>query len=47
MRPRALRRVLLPQAVPALVQAARGHSDEFVRYRALVVLTVVQRSWHA
>ena len=36
---RALRRAAPAAAVPALIQAARGHSDEFVRYRALVVLT--------
>ena len=36
---RALRRAAPAAAVPALIQAARGHPDEFVRYRALVVLT--------
>jgi hypothetical protein len=36
---RAIRRVPAPQAVPALVAAVKGHADQFVRYRALVLLT--------
>jgi HEAT repeat protein len=36
---RLIRRTPETQAVPALVEAARRHSDEFVRYRALVLLT--------
>ena len=36
---RMIRRVPAPQAVPALTAAARGHSDGFVRYKALVLLT--------
>jgi HEAT repeat protein len=36
---RTLRRAAPAVVVPALVQAVRSHSDEFVRYRALVVLT--------
>jgi hypothetical protein len=36
---RLIRRTPETQAVPALVEAARHHSDEFVRYRALVLLT--------
>ena len=36
---RLIRRTPESQAVPALVEAARRHSDEFVRYRALVLLT--------
>jgi HEAT repeat protein len=36
---RLIRRAPEAQAVPALVEAARRHSDEFVRYRALVLLT--------
>ena len=36
---RLIRRTPEAQAVPALVEAARRHSDEFVRYRALVLLT--------
>ena len=36
---RALRRAAPPSVVPALAQAVRSHPDEFVRYRALVVLT--------
>jgi hypothetical protein len=36
---RAIRRVPAPQAVPALIEAARGHADQFVRYRTLVLLT--------
>ena len=36
---RLIRRTPETQAVPTLVEAARHHSDEFVRYRALVLLT--------
>jgi HEAT repeat protein len=36
---RMLRRTDPAFAVPALVNAVRSHTDEFVRYRALVVLT--------
>jgi HEAT repeat protein len=36
---RVVRRALPAEAVPALAQAVRGHSDQFVRYRALVLLT--------
>jgi HEAT repeat protein len=36
---RMLRRGVPAAVVPALVQAVRSHSDEFVRYRALVILT--------
>ena len=36
---RAIRRAAPAAAIPALTQAARTHSDEFVRYRALVLLT--------
>ncbi len=36
---RLIRRTPEAQAVPALVEAARRHADEFVRYRALVLLT--------
>jgi hypothetical protein len=36
---RAIRRSPSPQAVPALAEAVRSHKDEFVRYRALVLLT--------
>ena len=36
---RLIRRAPEAQAVPALAEAARRHSDEFVRYRALVLLT--------
>jgi HEAT repeat protein len=36
---RLIRRTPEPQAVPALVEAARRHPDEYVRYRALVLLT--------
>jgi hypothetical protein len=36
---RSIRRVAGAQAVPALVEAARTHRDEFVRYRALVLVT--------
>ena len=36
---RILRRVPQSQVVPPLVQAARNHTDEFVRYRALVLVT--------
>ena len=36
---RLIRRTPEAQAVPALVEAARRHPDEYVRYRALVLLT--------
>lgn len=36
---RLLRRTPAAEAVPALVAAARGHADQFVRYRALVIVT--------
>jgi HEAT repeat protein len=36
---RALRRMDPGDVVPALMAAVRGHDDEFVRYRALVLLT--------
>jgi hypothetical protein len=36
---RIVRRVAAAAAVPALVDAARSHQDQFVRYRALVLLT--------
>ncbi len=36
---RLIRRTPEAQAVPALVEAARRHPDEFVRYRALVLFT--------
>lgn len=36
---RMLRRAAPAAVVPALIQAVRSHSDEFVRYRALVILT--------
>jgi hypothetical protein len=36
---RQLRRAPASSVVPILAGAARGHADEFVRYRALVVLT--------
>ncbi|HEU4690957.1 MAG TPA: HEAT repeat domain-containing protein [Vicinamibacterales bacterium] len=36
---RLVRRTAESQAVPALVEAARRHPDEYVRYRALVLLT--------
>jgi HEAT repeat protein len=35
---RALRRVAPAEVVPALIEAVRRHPDEFVRYRALIVL---------
>ena len=44
---RLIRRTPEAQAVPALVEAARRDSNEFVRYRALVLLTGIQRSRHA
>jgi hypothetical protein len=36
---RTVRRVPASEAVPALVQAVRTHPDQFVRYRALVLVT--------
>lgn len=36
---RTVRRAPSVDAVPALAQAARGHADQFVRYRALILLT--------
>ena len=36
---RMVRRAPAAEAVPALVNAVRNHPDQFVRYRALVVLT--------
>jgi hypothetical protein len=36
---RMLRRAQAAEVVPALAAAARGHADQFVRYRALVLLT--------
>jgi len=36
---RSIRRVPGAQAVAALAEAARGHRDQFVRYRALVLVT--------
>ncbi len=36
---RAIRRLPAAEAVPALVQAVQKHADEFVRYRAFVLLS--------
>jgi len=36
---RAIRRLPAAEAVPALVQAVQKHTDEFVRYRAFVLLS--------
>jgi HEAT repeat protein len=36
---RTIRRLPSAEAVPALVEAIRKHSDEFVRYRAFIVLS--------
>jgi HEAT repeat protein len=36
---RLVRRVAVAEVVPALAEAAKNHTDQFVRYRALVVLT--------
>jgi HEAT repeat protein len=36
---RTVRRTQASQAVPALIEAAAGHADGYVRYRALVLLT--------
>src|SRR5688572_18787716 len=38
---RMIRRVPAAAVVPALEASARSHPDEFVRYRALVILTSV------
>ena len=35
----AIRRLPAAEAVPALVDAVKKHSDEFVRYRAFIVLS--------
>lgn len=39
---RTLRRVPAAEAVPALTEAVRSHRDEFVRYRAFIVLSSFQ-----
>ena len=36
---RTIRRLPAAEAVPALVEAVRKHRDEFVRYRAFIVLS--------
>src|SRR5688500_12687358 len=36
---RAIRRVPAAEAVPALSQAVRSHADQYVRYRALILLS--------
>jgi HEAT repeat protein len=36
---RAIRRIAAAQAVPLLTEAVRSHLDQFVRYRALVLIT--------
>jgi HEAT repeat protein len=42
---RALRRLPAAEVVPALIDAARSHEDQFVRSRALVLLTAFGDPW--
>jgi HEAT repeat protein len=41
---RAVRRAPAPEAIAALTAAVRGHADQYVRYRALVLLTAFNDS---
>ena len=41
---RLVRRAPAAQAVPALTDAVRNHTDQFVRYRALVILSAFNDS---